>query len=326
MASAQEVPNVQFYTNSPAMVGDTPTFELTSRDELEDVTITIRRGSDRFEDTFSSVRPGNSANVEFETPLGEYEWTAEISGDWDGEPFNMSIDFDFDLTEGLEISVPLDSVDLEGHSLDVVLSRPAALVEYDIIGDTGNSLGGGSIEFSGEQPGTDLTINWEQREGTILIMTLRGHDVDGFWAEMELIPWSVEIPHEEVVFSTGSAVVEESETHKIDDAYGQLLEAVELYGDFVQINLYVAGYTDTVGSHSDNQDLSDRRARSIAEAFRQRGFSFPIYYQGFGEEALAVATPDNTDELRNRRALYILAAQPPLPSSQIPRGRWQEID
>jgi outer membrane protein OmpA-like peptidoglycan-associated protein len=150
--------------------------------------------------------------------------------------------------------------------------------------------------------------------------------VDGFWSELEILPWSVEIPHEEVNFESGSDAIPDAEVHKVDDAYAQLLEAVARYGDLVEISLYVAGYTDTVGGPGDNQALSERRARSIASAFRARGFGSPIYYQGFGEDALAVATPDNTDELRNRRALYLLAAQPPLPSSQVPRASWRRLD
>jgi outer membrane protein OmpA-like peptidoglycan-associated protein len=72
--------------------------------------------------------------------------------------------------------------------------------------------------------------------------------------------------------------------------------------------------------------LSERRARAIAAWFRRRGFTGPVSYQGFGETALAVPTPDETDEAANRRALYILAANPPPVSEQLPARAWKPLD
>ena len=37
----------------------------------------------------------------------------------------------------------------------------------------------------------------------------------------------------------------------------------------------------------------------------------PVAFQGFGETALRVQTPDETDEVKNRRADYILADDAP---------------
>ena len=52
-------------------------------------------------------------------------------------------------------------------------------------------------------------------------------------------------------------------------------------------------------------------------------------YEGFGEEALKVATADQTDEPRNRRADYVLgAATAPPPGSLGPlaaRASWKAV-
>jgi outer membrane protein OmpA-like peptidoglycan-associated protein len=93
----------------------------------------------------------------------------------------------------------------------------------------------------------------------------------------------------------------------------------------VEIQLYVAGYTDTVGNSASNQGLSERRAKSIARWFSTRGFAQPIHFQGFGEDALAVGTPDETDQAANRRAIYILAAQPPPTGPTLPRSAWHRL-
>jgi outer membrane protein OmpA-like peptidoglycan-associated protein len=79
------------------------------------------------------------------------------------------------------------------------------------------------------------------------------------------------------------------------------------------VSQYVAGYTDTVGSTADNQALSERRARAIADYFVKRGLTgMPIYARGFGEGALAVKTADDVPEAKNRRALYIVSSFMPV--------------
>ena len=74
----------------------------------------------------------------------------------------------------------------------------------------------------------------------------------------------------------------------------------------VPVKLFIAGYTDTVGTPADNRKLSLERARAIAAWFRDRGLPLPIEYAGFGEEVLRVKTPDETDNAANRRADYIV--------------------
>lgn len=327
LAAAQDVPPIDFMTNSPMLVGsDVPTLILSTRETLEDVDVTLRRGRSRTSHSVGDLRAGRPAELTFESPEGNHSWRVDIEGTWNDDAFSMTMEFDFEVTEGLEITLPLDQVDLDAHRLTLVLSRPAGRVDYEVMGDDGTSLGSGSVPFAGESPGSALTVPWSQAPGTVLKITLTAHDTSGFWSQVELIPWSLHIPHEEVHFASGSDVIESSEEPKIDDAYGQLVDAVNRYGQYVEINLYIAGYTDSVGSRGDNQGLSEERARSIARAFSRRGFDFPIYYQGFGEDVLAVPTPDETDEIGNRRALYVLAAQPPLPSSQIPRSNWRRIN
>jgi hypothetical protein len=50
-----------------------------------------------------------------------------------------------------------------------------------------------------------------------------------------------------------------------------------------------------------------------------------VLYEGFGEEALLVSTPDETDEPKNRRAEYILSIDDPTtPNVPFP-PRWQRL-
>jgi outer membrane protein OmpA-like peptidoglycan-associated protein len=67
----------------------------------------------------------------------------------------------------------------------------------------------------------------------------------------------------------------------------------------------VQGYADTVGRAGPNQTLSERRANEVRRALLAEGVQANISTQGLGETSLAVSTPDNTAEQRNRRAVIV---------------------
>ncbi|MCA9565737.1 MAG: hypothetical protein KC561_19705, partial [Myxococcales bacterium] len=227
-AYAQDVPPVEFMTNSPLFVeGGMPEVIVMSREQLDDVTVELRQGRTRVTSNVGDLGPGDPATISFEQDLGVQDWDATVSGTWRDQPFDVTFEFSFEVTEGLFIEVPTDQIDLEARELTVVLSRPADRVEYEILRDDGDVMGIGSQSFEGAGAGEPLRLSYATSlPGQILKITLTGYDVDGFWAVMELIPWSVDIPHEEVHFASGSAEIEESELHKVDDAYDQLVDAV----------------------------------------------------------------------------------------------------
>ena len=68
------------------------------------------------------------------------------------------------------------------------------------------------------------------------------------------------------------------------------------------VRVLVWGYTDTAGSADYNQRLSERRAETVARYLQSKGVSRSrMEIKGWGETHLAVQTPDNTPEQRNRR-------------------------
>ena len=71
-----------------------------------------------------------------------------------------------------------------------------------------------------------------------------------------------------------------------------------------QSRITVVGHTDTSGSADYNQKLSVRRANVVVEALVDMGARrAAIQASGVGETDLAVQTPDNTKEAKNRRAV-----------------------
>lgn len=68
--------------------------------------------------------------------------------------------------------------------------------------------------------------------------------------------------------------------------------------------LVIAGYADTSGSPDYNMALSERRAEAAALYLLTQGFpARHVSIRTFGEDDLAVSTPDNTAEDANRRVV-----------------------
>jgi outer membrane protein OmpA-like peptidoglycan-associated protein len=152
---------------------------------------------------------------------------------------------------------------------------------------------------------------------------VRAYDTDGAYVGMALLPWSISIPHEEVTFATDSAAIAPTEAPKLEASYKLITDALVKYRELGAIKLFIAGRTDSVGNAGYNLKLSQRRAQAIAGWFRKRGLKVPVLFEGFGEQALQVPTPDETDEPRNRRVDYFLALdEPPLKTNNF-RPVWK---
>ena len=98
-----------------------------------------------------------------------------------------------------------------------------------------------------------------------------------------------------VTFATGS--------YSISPAFQATLDRVaQSLRDYPNSLVDVYGHTDTVGTTSSNQRLSEERARAVANYLIGRGVSSSrIRWQGFGETQLKVATNDGVNEALNRR-------------------------
>ncbi len=98
-----------------------------------------------------------------------------------------------------------------------------------------------------------------------------------------------------VTFATGSYSVSPGFQNLLDRVANSLTQYPNSLVD-------VYGYTDTVGSASSNQRLSEQRAQAVSNYLIGRGVSSArIRWMGFGETNLKVATGDNVNEPMNRR-------------------------
>ena len=274
-----------------------------------------------------STSRGQTRTFDLRQPEGELSYDCEARGYYgssEDEFFDLYLRFDAFLGGGLTISVPREQIDIKGMTLVARADRVPASAHLTVTTPDGVVFDE-DRDTEGYGAGEDIWMEWHGATKDVLRLDVTVTDRWGFYSYENIFPWSLAIDHEEILFDTNEHVVRDKEQHKVTDAYAQMVDVVARYSKYVEVRLYIAGYTDTVGDHSSNQGLSERRAKSIATAFRGMGFSGPIYYQGFGETALAVTTEDATDEILNRRAIYLLASRPPARAPDFPRGNWKKL-
>ncbi|HYO51578.1 OmpA family protein [Archangium sp.] len=270
--------------------------------------------------------PGVTRTLPLEQPEGRFHYEGVLVVRFpDAEETSMPLSFDAELLGPLKLTVVPEDVDVEGRKLRFTLSRPAARAQVTVLMDTGEKALDGEVPFQGEPAGKPLEVTWPAAKGRVLRISLKAFDTSDFYTGVELFPWRVDIPHEEVNFPTGSADVPAAERRKLDASHALIAEAVARHGRFAPLRLYILGHTDTVGDTDSNRELSLKRARSIAAYLRKRGLGLPIFYEGLGEQSPRVATPDETDEASNRRAEYILAVEPPALSPTPFPSQWRKL-
>ena len=229
----------------------------------------------------------------------------------------------------LKVQVDKTKVDLKAHRLEVKMSHPAGKVKIEVYADSEAQLADEEQDFTGRPAGAPLIVTWTpSSDAAVARIEVKAYDAQGNWVGVEIAPWFVPIPHEDVNFRTGSADIDEPETPKLEAAFTKLQDVLAkdaAHGRMHPgITLYIAGHTDTVGTAAHNLKLSQDRARSIASWFRKRGVKLPISFEGFGETSLEVKTGDNVDEPRNRRVDYVLSDGPPQYSAAF-KPSWKRI-
>jgi outer membrane protein OmpA-like peptidoglycan-associated protein len=325
-ARAEEAMRVELLPKAQVGLG-LPQLLVHADAPLRAVTLQLVRRSDgkKLEQRLPSLEAGATHRfpLKLERP-GDEVFAGTLSArTGDGQRAELAVEVTASLLVPLLVTVEKSEVDLEAKALTVRANRPLARVELSVLGDAGGEPVSVEVPVSGPAE-AGYRVSWTEAEGRTMRISVRGHDESGFYAGIDLFPWRVDIPHEEVNFRSGSAELDAAELPKLEASFGLLAEAVQKYGALAKIMLFVVGHTDTVGEGASNLALSDQRALAIGRWFKKRGLRIPIRSVGMGEEALLVHTPDATDEVRNRRAEYIVAIEPP--ALRGPARAWRVLD
>jgi outer membrane protein OmpA-like peptidoglycan-associated protein len=107
----------------------------------------------------------------------------------------------------------------------------------------------------------------------------------------------------DILFDVDSAMVRA-------DGRGTLEEVGTVLREYDKTAVVVQGHTDSTGSDSHNQALSERRAASVASELRQRGVDDDrIATLGMGEGYPVDSNETNSGRQRNRRVEILLKAR-----------------
>ncbi len=302
---------------------DKPALILTVNEPLANATIDFTR-SDGKKLKKSSGRLETGAEYEFilDAPVGKFSFEGTLSVTFpNGNSGSMPLTLQVEVAAVMGITVPEEKLDTEAGTAELTLTRAAGYCDHEVQVED-QAVRRGRTEFNGEPPGTPLLVTWRtfQNDGMTLKITFDCHDRERvFESGIELFPWKLDIPHEDIIFDSGKWEIKPGEVPKLQAAVSEINKEVARFGRWIEgVKLFVAGHTDTVGGSDYNRDLSLKRARAIASFFRKRGVRIPIHFAGFGEDEPTVPTPDETDQQANRRADYVIRVT-------TPAGRWQRL-
>lgn len=310
------------YTPAPGP-GENPAVMITPNRTVASMYVEIVAGSKTIETTRKNCAEGAVVRIEWPRDTKVTHADVFIRASFaDGSVTETSIPIDYTFKGQLSVDLSRASADIAARTVTVAVSAPVTQADIVAYGAHKAELDRSSVPLSGG-PGT-VTVPFvgDPSEVVILDVTLRN---DSAYAGFTYSPWFLDIPHEDVLFASDSATIAPDQAYKLQATLAQLNDVVDKYGSMVPVKLYIAGCTDTVGDSGHNSELSGRRADAIARWLRANGFNYPVYTYGFGESLLAVSTGDGVDNAANRRALYMVGANPPPAGSGVPGVGWRAV-
>ncbi len=306
------------------MKGRSPVLTLRILEPIAGFVVVLEGGPEKVE-VKGSGKPGSVRTITLpQRAEGVVHWKGALSATSPSAAVSsMALEFDTEVLGPLRITVAQGDLDFEHRVVTATSNRAVVAAHLKVMTETGELAIDADVPVEPTEGG--FTVRWGPTNARPMTVDLRAFDAAKVYDSVELTTWQVAIPHEEVNFDSGKAEVRDEERPKLEASYQAIAAAVAKYGRLARITLFIAGHTDTVGSSAANRALSLDRARAIGQYFRKKGLAIPVRYEGFGEEALLVATPDETPELKNRRAEYIIAIANPTTTNVPFEPRWRTL-
>ena len=294
-------------------VNDPAQFKLIANATLKDVDVKIYNcGNATLSRHFDEIRSGESRLIQWKQAEGAYSCQFVITGKNDfGDTLSFNKTHMFYAMTPLQLDVNLRELTPEMNSVMLHASHPMTRVSVTVTAEDGSQIDTVERNIS---PAKTHKLTWTANEKKPAMLEIKAWDDKNSWASFTIFYF--QIPHTDIVFDTAKYVVRSDQEHHLQESLDKILEVIRTH-QRVAVDLYITGYTDTVGSVASNDKLSLNRAKAIASWFRKHGLTIPTYYRGAGERALAVPTPDETPNEKNRRAVYILSNRPPIDSTDL---------
>jgi outer membrane protein OmpA-like peptidoglycan-associated protein len=319
--------DVELRVDARANPGQQPQLTLILKRDVVTATLDVSAREDKGARIRQTLGPGKAeGTLVFTLPHknpGKLSWSGRLEVDFGGGAGGaMPLSFQTERLSSFKFFVDPEAVDLEQDTLTFKSERPTAKVEVEVYTDADELLASSATPHDPPIPaGQPVKVTWvPRRDADELRIRIIAFDDKGTFQSSDLFPFNISIPHEDVVFATGKAIIEPGEEAKLRPAVAEIDKALARYGQAMKaqgstVKLFVHGHTDTVGPAESNRALSFARAQAIGRWFRSNGVKIPIWVRGFGEDRLKVQTPDATDEQQNRRAEYDVGVNGPTGST-----------
>jgi len=326
-ATASFADAVDLSVTSSAFLGKgQPSVNVHIQEKISGFKLNLKRSDGKAIEIKGGGKVGQTRVLELNQPEGKFSYAGSLTVNFpNGTSSDMPLQFDAELWGPLHLKCEKSDIDFEKRTLKFTLSRPAGKAVLQVLMDTGKFAFNGEVPFHGEAPGTALEVGWPEKPGKVMKVSLQAYDTASFFTGVEFSPWQIDIAHQEVNFASGKWDISPDEAQKLEESYVTITDVVNKYGEHAEVKLYVIGHTDTVGKNDANRGLSLNRARAIAGYLRKRGLRIPLFYEGYGEEALLVGTADETAEAKNRRADYVMSIEPPTLGKVPFAPKWQRL-
>lgn len=307
--------------------------EINAKEPTGDVTVTIEGDDGSGTEATINLKKGQTKKI-FWTQKGQavrYDLTIESE--------DRRTDFNFTVTKAVAGGKagnfqPLSNALEISEGRTMRYQTPFTLTSYtfQVFNTDGQKIVDEFVTDKVVQAGSEVKLTWDSYD-EVFMLYFKGEDDLGRFSEDRRVLYNAEIPHDDVIFDSASDVVKPGESPKLDEAWASIANELDGFENAMKAvnanlgaQLYIVGYTDTVGKPGYNQKLSLKRAQSIARYLQNKGVWCEIYYAGMGEKGLKVPTPDNTDEARNRRATYILTHTQPPQGKDLPGpNAWKKL-
>ena len=315
---------IRYFTKVSA--GTVPRVEFEARVPMTQLLVRLQRDDgQQVKQGFGPLGVGQKVSVNLDGAAGTHAYKGEVVAGQGPTEQISSLAFETQVTDNLVVGVNKSDVDLAAGTLKVSASRPIGRVDVTVFATADAKSGKKTSQVvSANEAQQLLVVRFPAAAGGVARIDVVVTDTGGFYSGLSLLPWSVSIPHEEVIFETDKSDITAAEQPKLDASVKQIAGAFARARALGPVQLFIAGHTDTVGNDAYNLKLSLLRAHAIARYLRKSGLRLPILFEGFGERSLRVGTKDETDEPRNRRVDYILALEPPGFSGGV-AARWKKL-
>jgi outer membrane protein OmpA-like peptidoglycan-associated protein len=326
-ATAAFADAVNISLTSGAVMGQSqPAVNVHILEPIAGFKLNLKRSDGKDIEIKGGGKVGQTRVLDLNQPEGKFGYTGALTVNFKNGSFSeMPLQFDAELWGPLHMKCEKEDIDFENRKLKFTASRPIAKAVVKVLMDTGKYAMNGEVLFSGEAANKPLEISWPEKPGKVMKVSIQIFDSAQFFTGVEFSPWQIDIVHKDVNFASGKWDVSPEEGDKLEESYAKIADVVNKIGQHAEVKLYVIGHTDTVGKNDANRTLSLNRARSIAGYLRKRGLRIPIFYEGYGEDALLVGTNDEVAEAQNRRADYVMSIDPPTLGKVPHPPKWQRL-